>query len=88
MPSTTTPPLQTLIQSVLDEITEIRHDLHAHPEILFTEHHEAHAASAFYPSPYDEAAVLCLDGVGEWATTSAWAGHTGASPSRNCQDSK
>ena len=44
------------------------------PPILFTEHHESHAASAFYPSPYKNAAVLCLDGVGEWATTSAWLG--------------
>ena len=41
---------------------------------LFSEHHEAHAASAFYPSPFDKAAVLCLDGVGEWATTSVWLG--------------
>ena len=38
-------------------------------EILFTEHHESHAASAFYPSPFDEAASLTTDGVGEWATT-------------------
>ena len=37
---------------------------------IFTEHHESHAASAFYPSPFDEAAILTLDGVGEWATTS------------------
>ncbi|MGL4398241.1 MAG: carbamoyltransferase family protein, partial [Luteolibacter sp.] len=37
--------------------------------ILFTEHHQAHAASAFFPSPFDEAAVLTVDGVGEWATT-------------------
>jgi carbamoyltransferase len=44
------------------------------PRLLFTEHHQAHAASAFYPSPFREAAVLCLDGVGEWATTSAWIG--------------
>ena len=44
------------------------------PPLLFTEHHEAHAASAFYPSPYASAAVLCMDGVGEWATTSAWLG--------------
>ena len=44
------------------------------PPILFAEHHESHAASAFYPSPFDRAAVLCLDGVGEWATTSAWMG--------------
>jgi carbamoyltransferase len=44
------------------------------PPMLFTEHHESHAASAFYPSPFDQAAVLCMDGVGEWATTSAWLG--------------
>jgi carbamoyltransferase len=37
--------------------------------ILFTEHHQSHAASAFYPSPFDEAAILTIDGVGEWATT-------------------
>src|SRR6185369_11764144 len=37
---------------------------------VFTEHHESHAASAFYPSPFEEAAILTLDGVGEWATTS------------------
>lgn len=39
-------------------------------EILFTEHHESHAASAFFPSPFAEAAILTLDGVGEWATGS------------------
>jgi carbamoyltransferase len=39
-------------------------------DVLFTEHHEAHAASAFYPSPFDEAAILTIDGVGEWATAS------------------
>ncbi len=44
------------------------------PPILFSEHHESHAASAFFPSPFEEAAVLCMDGVGEWATTSAWLG--------------
>jgi len=38
--------------------------------VLFPEHHESHAASAFFPSPFDEAAVLTLDGVGEWTTTS------------------
>src|SRR5690349_4133260 len=36
---------------------------------IFTEHHESHAASAFFPSPFEEAAILTLDGVGEWATT-------------------
>ena len=55
-------PLQ--IESELDklgiEITE---------QIYFPEHHESHAASAFYPSPYDRATVLTLDGVGEWATS-------------------
>jgi carbamoyltransferase len=39
-------------------------------KLLFAEHHQSHAASAFYPSPYDEAVVLTMDGVGEWATTS------------------
>ena len=37
--------------------------------LLFNQHHQSHAASAFYPSPFEEAAVLTLDGVGEWATT-------------------
>jgi carbamoyltransferase len=41
------------------------------PSLLFTEHHESHAASAFYPSPFASAAVLCMDGVGEWASIGA-----------------
>ena len=44
------------------------------PELLFSEHHLSHAAAAFYPSPFEEAAILCMDGVGEWATTSSWTG--------------
>ncbi|MFD2110765.1 carbamoyltransferase [Thiorhodococcus fuscus] len=44
------------------------------PPLLFTRHHQAHAASAFFPSPFERAAVLCMDGVGEWATTSVWLG--------------
>ncbi len=40
-------------------------------KLLFSEHHLSHAASAFYPSPFEDAAVLTMDGVGEWATTSA-----------------
>ena len=44
------------------------------PDLMFTEHHQSHAASAFFFSPYEKAVVLCLDGVGEWATTSAWMG--------------
>ena len=43
-------------------------------KLLFTEHHQSHAASAFFPSPFEKAAVICLDGVGEWATTSVWLG--------------
>ncbi len=44
------------------------------PQLLFTEHHQSHAASAFFPGPFNKAAVLCLDGVGEWASTSVWLG--------------
>lgn len=44
------------------------------PPLLFTEHHQSHAASAFFPSPFEKAAVMCLDGVGEWATSSVWLG--------------
>ena len=44
------------------------------PKFLFSEHHQAHASSAFFPSPFSNAAILCMDGVGEWATTSAWIG--------------
>jgi carbamoyltransferase len=47
------------------------------PPLLFAEHHQSHAASAFFFSPFEKAAVLCLDGVGEWATTSAWTGDGG-----------
>jgi carbamoyltransferase len=52
---------------ITDEMTKI---LQQKPKkILFPEHHLSHAASAFYPSPFEEAAILTLDGVGEWATT-------------------
>lgn len=44
-------------------------------QIWFAEHHESHAASAFYPSPFDSAAIVTFDGVGEWATSSIGAGH-------------
>jgi carbamoyltransferase len=43
-------------------------------KLLFAEHHRSHAASAFYPSPFDEALILTMDGVGEWATTSVGIG--------------
>ena len=48
----------------------IRKEIGYEGDVLFTEHHEAHAASAFYPSPFEEAAILTIDGVGEWATAS------------------
>ena len=51
-------------------------------ELLFTEHHQSHAASAFFPSPFEEAAVLTMDGVGEWATTSL--GHRPGQPASRC----
>lgn len=46
--------------------------------IEYIDHHESHAASAFFASPFEEAAVLCVDGVGEWATTSGWIGRGNA----------
>ena len=52
-------------------LTEIDPALADPSKLLFTEHHFSHAASAFYPSPFEEAAVLTLDGVGEWATATA-----------------
>jgi carbamoyltransferase len=59
----------------LKEKLFMRRTLHKHllrcsGRILFLDHHESHAASAFFPSPYDEAAILTLDGVGEWSTAS------------------
>jgi carbamoyltransferase len=58
---------------------QIRRDLGGYTgPVLFAEHHESHAASAFYPSPFAEAAVLTLDGVGEWATASYGVGRGNA----------
>lgn len=47
------------------------------PPLLFCEHHQSHAGAAYFPSPYIDAAVVCLDGVGEWATCSIWHGQAG-----------
>ncbi|MCU0412186.1 MAG: hypothetical protein MUF82_06610, partial [Bacteroidetes bacterium] len=52
----------------------IMKDLDYDGEILFTDHHVSHAASAFLPSPYEEAAILTLDGVGEWDTATIGVG--------------
>jgi carbamoyltransferase len=54
-----------LRKAIRAELSGLRPDC----QILFTEHHQSHAASAFYPSPFDAAAILTIDGVGEWATT-------------------
>jgi carbamoyltransferase len=45
------------------------------PKIIFSPHHRSHASSAFYPSPFNQAAIICVDGVGEYATTSIWRGN-------------
>jgi carbamoyltransferase len=63
----------------LHTLSTIRRELDAlglgrTPDIVVRQHHESHAISAFAPSPYPSAAVLCIDGVGEWATTTLWHG--------------
>ena len=60
-----------LRKTIRDEMPGLR----AECPILFTEHHQAHAASAFYPSPFDESAIVTVDGAGEWATTTIGRGH-------------
>lgn len=64
-----------LDERILDALAELgacpRRDL---PTLLFSAHHQSHAASAFFASPFQRAAVLCMDGVGESATTSVWMG--------------
>jgi len=54
-----------LRKTIRDELPSLKRDCN----ILFAEHHQSHAASAFYPSPFKEAAIVTVDGVGEWATT-------------------
>jgi carbamoyltransferase len=63
---------EKLFQKTLlrDEMKKWQPDFDWQKRLLFGEHHQSHAASAFFPSPYEEAAILCMDGVGEWATTS------------------
>jgi len=63
--------LKRLIRKELKKVMPYRKkDLN----LLFPEHHLSHAASAFYPSPFEDAAILTIDGVGEWATASIWHG--------------
>ena len=62
-------------RNIHKELMEIRGaDKKDLPILLFSKHHLSHAASAFYPSKFDKAIVLCLDGVGEWDTSSVWIG--------------
>jgi len=63
---------EKLFQKTLlrDEMKTWQPDFDWQKRLLFGEHHQSHAASAFFPSPFEEAAVLTMDGVGEWATTS------------------
>ena len=65
--------LKKQLRSVADELADAgcQPRLVDLPELLFSEHHLSHAGAAFFPSPFDSAAVLCMDGVGEWVTTSA-----------------
>src|SRR5258708_5112617 len=58
---------------LLGELRKIDPEFDA-ARLMFTEHHHAHAASAFFPSPFEEALVLTVDGVGEWSTTTAGLG--------------
>jgi carbamoyltransferase len=58
-----------------DELRKFSERFETKDRLLFCEHHLSHAASAFYPSPFESAAVLTMDGVGEWATTSSAMGN-------------
>lgn len=55
---------------IMQELKDFSDEIDWEKKLLFSEHHLSHAASAFYPSPFEEAVVLTMDGVGEWATTS------------------
>ena len=57
-------------RELLEQFAAIDANTNIDDKLLFTEHHHSHAASAFFPSPFDEAVILTLDGVGEWCTTS------------------
>jgi carbamoyltransferase len=57
-------------QLLRDELRPFDSNFDWENKLLFSEHHQSHAASAFFPSPFDEAVILTMDGVGEWATTS------------------
>ena len=60
---------------IIDSLKKIEKNFNDEKKIYFSEHHLSHAASAFYPSPFEEAIVLTADGVGEWATTTVAIGN-------------
>ena len=62
---------KNLLRKELDKVQKVKN---MSQKLLFAEHHQSHAASAFFPSPFEAAAVLTIDGVGEWATTSVGLG--------------
>ncbi|MBD9362220.1 carbamoyltransferase family protein [Methylomonas fluvii] len=68
---------EKLFQKLLlrDELKKLGADSNIESRLLFAEHHQSHAASAFFASPYEEAVVLTMDGVGEWTTTSVAIGY-------------
>jgi carbamoyltransferase len=59
---------------LVEELARVEPAIDWYDRLLFAEHHVSHAASAFFPSPFEEAAILTMDGTGEWATTSAGIG--------------
>ncbi len=63
---------------LIKELKSIDPEFNASGKLLFAEHHQSHAASAFFPSPFERAVVLTMDGVGEWATTSVALGQGNA----------
>ncbi len=60
---------------LIQQLQELAPQIDCRGKLLFTEHHLAYAASAFYPSPFESAAILTMDGVGEWVTTSVMLGN-------------
>ncbi len=64
--------MRKMLWDALDEVAG--HTIQRRPQLLFPEHHLSHGASAFYPSPFEKAAILTIDGVGEWATTTIGVG--------------
>jgi len=76
--------MEAMLKKALAELLTNPDDIDKLPPIYYPEHHLSHAASAFYPSPFEEAAILTIDGVGEWASTSISHGQ-GAEISSVCE---